>query len=42
MDRKKVSVITVVFNDVGHIENTIQNVLKQTYINLEYVMSEYK
>ena len=34
----KVSIITVVYNDVEHIEQTIQNVLKQTYSNLEYVV----
>lgn len=34
----KVSVITVVYNDVKNIEKTIKNVLKQTYTNLEYVV----
>lgn len=34
----KVSIITVVYNDAEHIEKTIQNVLKQTYSNLEYVV----
>lgn len=36
--RVKVSVITVVYNDVAHIEKTIHNVLKQTYSNLEYII----
>lgn len=31
MNTKLVSVITVVYNDVSHIEKTISNVLKQTY-----------
>lgn len=34
----KVSVITVVYNDVKNIEKTIKNVLKQTYTNLEYIV----
>ena len=34
----KVSIITVVYNDVLHIEKTIKNVLKQTYPYLEYVV----
>ena len=34
----KVSIITVVYNDIGHIENTIQNVLEQTYSNIEYIV----
>lgn len=34
----KISIITVVYNDVGHIEKTIQDVLKQTYANLEYIV----
>lgn len=38
MENPKVSVITVVFNDVLHIESTIKNVLKQTYDNLEYIV----
>lgn len=38
MDRVKISIITVVFNDVGHIESTILNVLKQTYGNIEYII----
>lgn len=39
MEQKvKVSIITVVYNDVAHIEKTILNVLKQTYSNLEYII----
>ena len=38
MNFPKVSIITVVYNDVKNIEKTIQNVLKQTYPNLEYVV----
>lgn len=34
----KVSVITVVYNNVWKIEKTIQNVLKQTYNNIEYIV----
>jgi len=34
----KVSIITVVYNDKEHICPTIENVLKQTYPNLEYVV----
>lgn len=37
-NKRKVSVITVVFNDVKNIEKTINNVLKQTYNNLEYIV----
>lgn len=33
-----VSIITVVFNDVEHIGKTIDNVLKQTYSNIEYII----
>jgi glycosyltransferase involved in cell wall biosynthesis len=33
-----VSVITVVFNDVSNIEATIQSVLAQTYVNVEYII----
>lgn len=33
-----VSVITVVYNGVNHIEHTIQSVLKQTYNNIEYIV----
>lgn len=34
----KVSVITVVYNDIKHIESTIKNVLNQDYKNLEYII----
>lgn len=36
--RDKVSVITVVFNGVDIIENTIKSVINQTYDNLEYII----
>ena len=35
---EKVSVITVVYNDVKNIEATIQSVLKQDYENIEYII----
>lgn len=35
---QKISVITVVFNDIDNIGKTINNVLKQTYQNLEYIV----
>lgn len=38
MKNVKISVITVVYNDVDNIERTIANVLKQTYPNLEYIV----
>lgn len=38
MRNVKISVITVVYNDVDNIERTITNVLKQTYPNLEYIV----
>ena len=34
----KVSIITVVYNGVTHLEQTIQSVLKQTYKNIEYII----
>ncbi len=34
----KLSVVTVVYNDFKHIENTIKSVLEQTYENIEYVI----
>ena len=34
----KITVITVVFNDRGHIEGTILSVLNQTYPHIEYVV----
>lgn len=36
--KPKVSIITVVYNDVKNIEKTITNTLEQTYSNLEYVI----
>ena len=38
MKTPKVSIITVVYNDVAHIGQTIENVLKQTYPALEYIV----
>lgn len=35
---QKISVITVVFNDIKNIEKTIKNVLKQTYGDIEYIV----
>lgn len=34
----KVSIVTVVYNDVRHIENTILSVLNQTYKFIEYII----
>ncbi len=34
----KVSIVTVVFNDVKHIEGTILSVTRQNYPNLEYIV----
>jgi len=34
----KISVITAVFNDEGHIEGCIRSVLGQGYNNLEYIV----
>ena len=33
-----ISIITVVFNDVHHIESTIRSVLEQTYEKIEYII----
>ncbi|MDF3079061.1 MAG: hypothetical protein K0S09_2950 [Sphingobacteriaceae bacterium] len=38
MGRPVLSVITVVFNDVKHIERTVVSVLNQTYENVEYII----
>lgn len=38
MNSPKVSVITVCYNAVSTIENTIKSVLGQTYINIEYII----
>lgn len=38
MNLPKVSVITVVYNDAGHIEKTLRSVLAQTYPNIEYIV----
>ena len=35
---KKITIITVVFNDVSHIENTILSVINQDYPDLEYIV----
>ena len=35
---KKVSIITVVYNAFSTIEQTIQSVLNQTYLNIEYII----
>jgi len=34
----KISIITVVYNDVKHIKSTIESVLNQTYSNIEYII----
>ena len=33
-----ITVITVVFNDVKHIEETMLSVVNQTYPNIEYII----
>lgn len=38
MKNKKVSVITVCYNAINSIENTIRSVLAQTYTNIEYIV----
>lgn len=38
MVHNKVTVVTVVFNNVRHIEATIQSVVNQTYPNIEYII----
>ena len=34
----KISIITVSFNSVNTIESTIQSVIQQNYLNLEYII----
>ncbi|HJP63858.1 MAG TPA: glycosyltransferase family 2 protein [Mucilaginibacter sp.] len=38
MFQPKLTVITIVFNDVKHIERTVLSVLGQTYSNIEYII----
>lgn len=38
MDNKKISVVTVCYNVVGSIEETMLSVLNQTYDNVEYIV----
>lgn len=38
MNQEKISVVTVVYNAVSIIEETIKSVLAQTYANLEYIV----
>ena len=38
MFQPKLSVITVVYNDVKGIERTMLSVLNQTYLNIEYIL----
>lgn len=38
MDKPKVSVITVVYNDCKHIEKTLQSVISQDFYSIEYVV----
>ena len=35
---EKITIITVVYNDVNHIEDTIKSVLSQNYQNIEYII----
>ena len=39
-DGYKVSIITVSYNSVKTIEQTIQSVLRQSYKNIEYIISQ--
>ena len=38
MSLTKVTIITVVFNNVEHIQNAIRSVLSQDYLNIEYIV----
>jgi len=38
MNKPLVSIITVVLNDVSHIEQTIKSICNQTYKNIEYII----
>jgi glycosyltransferase involved in cell wall biosynthesis len=38
MFKPKLSVITIVYNNVRHIERTILSVINQTYTNIEYIL----
>jgi glycosyltransferase involved in cell wall biosynthesis len=38
MFRPKLSIITIVYNNVAHIERTMLSVLNQTYSNIEYII----
>ena len=42
MYREKISVVTVVYNDVHNIEKTMLTVLNQTYQNVEYIVIDGK
>ena len=38
LNRPLITIITVVYNGVKTLEQTIQSVLKQTYSNIEYII----